>query len=48
MYGDMGLTPYPGAEATVKQALMGVSTGAAFVIHQGDLSYAFGYSGIYG
>ena len=40
MYGDMGLTP--DAETTAKLVLSEVENGAAFVFHQGDLSYALG------
>ena len=42
MYGDMGLSSPPGAETTAKLVLNEVLGGAAFVMHQGDLSYALG------
>ena len=42
MYGDMGFSPAPGAVATARLVLDEVRNGAVFVMHQGDLSYAFG------
>ncbi|CAI8039862.1 Probable inactive purple acid phosphatase 9 [Geodia barretti] len=42
MYGDMGLSSPPGAETTAQLVLNEVLGGAAFVMHQGDLSYALG------
>ena len=42
MYGDMGLSPPPGAETTAELVLNEVLNGTAFVINQGDLSYAYG------
>ena len=44
MYGDMGLTPPPGAEETVELVVREIKNGAAFVMHQGDLSYALGFA----
>ena len=44
MYGDMGETASPGAFTTVRLVLKEVQNGAAFVMHQGDLSYALGHS----
>lgn len=42
MYGDMGLTGPPAAETTAKLVLAEIQNGAGFVVHQGDLSYAWG------
>ena len=44
MYGDMGLSSPPGAETTAQLVLNEVLGGAAFVMHQGDLSYALGHA----
>ena len=44
MYGDMGLSLDPGATTTAKLALCEIKNGAAFVMHQGDLSYALGFA----
>ena len=43
-YGDMGLTPPPGSQKVAGMLTKEVEEGAAFVLHQGDLSYAVGYS----
>ncbi len=44
VYGDMDITPFPGSESTMKNVLNEVSTNAAsFVLHIGDLSYAYGF-----
>ena len=42
MYGDMGLSPPPGAQTTAQLALQEVLNGAAFLMNHGDLSYALG------
>ena len=42
MYGDMGLSPPPGAQRTAQLVLGEIIRGAAFVMNQGDLSYAVG------
>ena len=44
MYGDMGLSPPPGAETTAQLVLNEVLNGTAFVINQGDLSYSLGHA----
>ena len=41
-YGDMGVTPKPGAYATAQYALEEVKNGSRFVVHIGDVSYARG------
>ena len=44
MYGDMGTTASPGANTTVQLVLSEIQNGAAFIMHQGDLSYAVGFA----
>ena len=46
-YGDMGLTPPPGSQLVSNMLAKEVEKGAAFIVHQGDLSYAVGYSYIW-
>ena len=43
-YGDMGKTASPGANTTVQLVLDEIQNGAAFVMNQGDLSYALGFA----
>ena len=43
-YGDMGKTASPGANTTVQLVLDEIQNGAAFVMNQGDLSYAEGFA----
>ncbi|KAK2572788.1 putative inactive purple acid phosphatase 2 [Acropora cervicornis] len=48
VYGDMGLSPKPGAYETADYATREAETGsAALVIHDGDISYARGYAYIW-
>ena len=43
LYGDMGISPWPGAEATMMNIKQEVQAGGiSFVLHIGDLSYAYG------
>ena len=46
-YGDMGLTPPPGSYKVTGMLAAEVERGAAFIVHQGDLSYAVGYGYIW-
>ena len=44
VYGDMGVSPKPGAYETADYAMREAETGsAALVIHHGGISYARGY-----
>lgn len=44
VYGDMGVSPSPRAEATAKHCMDEVNNNnASFVVHIGDISYARGY-----
>ena len=44
VYGDMGVSPVPRAYKTADYAKVEAETGAAaFVFHNGDISYARGY-----
>ena len=50
-YGDMGVdtgSGVPGAQTTADLATRDIDNGIEFIIHQGDLSYAVGYSYIWG
>jgi len=43
VYGDMGISPSPGSEATLRHVHQEVEVGGvSFVLHIGDLSYAYG------
>ena len=44
VYGDMDLTPPPGAITTANLVKEEVDRGASFVFHAGDLGYAVGYA----
>eukprot|EP00731_Ephydatia_muelleri_P016712 Em0009g1136a len=46
-YGDMGLSPAPGASKVAAMVLQEVENGVSFVMHQGDLSYALGHAYIW-
>ena len=44
VYGDMGVSPVPRAYKTADYAKKEADSGAAaFVLHNGDISYARGY-----
>ena len=43
VYGDMGVSPVPRAYKTADYAKEEAERGAAFVFHNGDISYARGY-----
>ncbi len=42
-YGDMGISPSPGAKDIAYNVIKEIENGVNFVLHQGDLSYAVGY-----
>ena len=49
-YGDMGIdtgSGVPGAQTTADLATRDIDNGIEFIVHQGDLSYAVGYSYIW-
>lgn len=49
VYGDMGVSPVPRAYKTAEYATQEAMNGtAAFVFHNGDISYARGYVSFYG